>query len=919
MDRWNQIRELFHAAAELPPEERAAYLRRACAEDDVRREVEELLSRASKAGSFLEGSPLSSGVTPAPGLQPGDNIGRFQIAALIGAGGMGQVYRARDERLKREVAIKVLPPAFARDEARMRRFEHEASAAGRLNHPNIVAIYDLGVENGSPYVVCELLDGETLRRRLEQSAIPVRKAVAIAREVASGLAAAHDKGIAHRDLKPENIFLVTNGPVKILDFGLAKITETARQDGATATMLTDAGITVGTAGYMSPEQLRGEPLDRRTDIFSFGVVLFEMLAGRRPFSGESSADVLGATLREEPPDLAQINPAVPAPLSSLVRHCLEKRAADRFESARDLAVALEWMGGAVSGEDSTKTRTPVLPSRRAFWAASGAAAIAAAGGGWILARRTARLQPPSFHRLTFRRGTVASARFAPDAKSIVYSAAWDGNPVEMFSTRPESSESRPFDMPGANILGISSAGEMALTLRTDFSSGYAGTLARASLGGGAPREILENVADADWSRDGVQLAVIRDSPWQLEFPIGKVLYRAPRGAWLSHARISPHGDRIAFFNHDAALGDPQGSIAMVDLAGNMKPVSGRFVDLSGLCWSTSGDELWATVAEQDFAYALIGLRPSGARRTLMTFPNRGVLFDVAADGRLLIGQETQTCIVRGVMPDQPEERDLGWQDGSFARAMSPDGKVLIFDEELMAGQRTGHVYLRRAGAGEPVRLGDGFAIALSPDGQWVLAAYRHTTPVQLWALPTGAGQSVRLPMEGVNFVELASWFPDSRRIAISGNETGRPGRVWETSLDGGKPRPITPEGAAGGRLTPDGKYVMAADPADGKRRLFPVAGGPPESKPGLQAQGGLIGFSTDGKYVFLRRGRIPAQIFRVALETGQAEPWRKLAPPDTAGILALYGNGTALSGDGRCYAYTFVRALGDLYVVEGVS
>jgi len=278
-------------------------------------------------------------------IAAGTRLGPYEILSPLGAGGMGEVYRARDSRLGRDVAVKVLPSSFSDDEQRLQRFEQEACAVGALNHPNILAIHDVGKHNGSPYVVSELLEGETLRGRIGGAALPVRKAIDYALQIARGLAAAHEKGIVHRDLKPENIFITRDGRVKILDFGLAKLTEPAegqsKTDVPTRRIDTDPGTVMGTVGYMSPEQVCGRPVDHRADIFSFGAILYEMLTGKRAFHGESAAETMSAILREDPPDLSESNKNVAPALEHVVRHCLEKNPEERFHSASDLAFAIK--------------------------------------------------------------------------------------------------------------------------------------------------------------------------------------------------------------------------------------------------------------------------------------------------------------------------------------------------------------------------------------------------------------------------------------------------------------------------------------------------------------------------------------------------------------------------------------------------
>src|ERR1700694_2846463 len=277
-------------------------------------------------------------------ITPGTRLGPYEILAPIGAGGMGEVYRAKDPRLRREVAIKVLPASFSPDPERLRRFEQEAKAAGLLNHPNITAVYDIGTENQAPYVVTELLSGETLRGALAGGRLSARKGVDYALQIAHGLGAAHEKGIVHRDLKPENLFVTKDGRIKILDFGLAKLTHTEEGSGVTnlptATAGTEPGVVLGTLGYMSPEQVRGRQADARSDIFSFGAILYEMLSGKRAFHGGSAADTMSAILKEDPPDLSVTNQNIPPSLERIVRHCLEKNPEERFQAARDLAFDL---------------------------------------------------------------------------------------------------------------------------------------------------------------------------------------------------------------------------------------------------------------------------------------------------------------------------------------------------------------------------------------------------------------------------------------------------------------------------------------------------------------------------------------------------------------------------------------------------
>ena len=441
-------------------------------------------------------------------LQAGSRLGPYEILAPLGAGGMGEVYRATDPRLGRDVAIKVLPASFSKDTDRLKRFEQEARSAGVLNHPNVTIVYDIGQHEGAPYVVQELLEGQTLRAELAGGRFSARKAIDYATQIAQGLAAAHDKGIVHRDLKPENLFVTREGRVKILDFGLAKLTQVEGSGSASKLpTATEPGVVMGTVGYMSPEQIKTEPVDARSDIFALGVILYEMLSGQRPFRGVSPGETMAAILKEDPPDLSVTNQNVSPGLERLVRHCLEKNRERRFRSASDLAYDLETLTAASGSSPTPGVRLAPSPIWRKLLVP---AAVLGLGilGGWALHGIRPEPDPPSYKRLTFRRGTVFSARFAPDGQTVVYGAAWDGQPGRIFATRAGSKESRDLQLPEGRLLAVSSTGELAISVGSEATWLIRGTLARVPLEGGAPRELLENVSLADWSPDGRGLAVV---------------------------------------------------------------------------------------------------------------------------------------------------------------------------------------------------------------------------------------------------------------------------------------------------------------------------------------------------------------------------------------------------------------------------
>ncbi len=410
-------------------------------------------------------------------LAPGTRLGPYEIISPLGAGGMGEVYKARDTRLGRDVALKLLPDPANRD-----RFETEAKAVAALNHPNIMSVFDVG-EN---YFVSELVEGDSLRNLMQ---LPLRKAIEIAAQIANGLAAAHAAGIVHRDLKPDNIMVTRDGRAKILDFGLAKVEapKSADPDATQAIGTTEPGMVMGTVGYMSPEQVRGRPADHRSDIFSFGLVIYEMLGGKRAFTAGSAVEVMNAILTADPPDLP---PTVPPAMVNIVDHCIEKNPGDRFQSARDLAFGLRALSAPTHSSGQLQAIAAEPPKRRNYWPtiAVGGALIAAAAGVLIARLLTSPAQQPHYTRLTFQRGYPSSARFAADSKNIVYSAAWNGDPFEIYSTRVPAMDSRALSMSGSHLFSVSSSGDLAVgidpQMPTSPPHGLVATLARVPLAGG---------------------------------------------------------------------------------------------------------------------------------------------------------------------------------------------------------------------------------------------------------------------------------------------------------------------------------------------------------------------------------------------------------------------------------------------------
>jgi eukaryotic-like serine/threonine-protein kinase len=869
-------------------------------------------------------------------LAKGTVLGVYEILAPLGAGGMGEVYKARDARLGREVAIKVLPEEFFEDEERRIRFEREARLLASLNHPGIAAIHSFEEIPGSPdspgshahhILVMELLEGETLRSALAGAKLPTRKALDFARQIAQGLAAAHEKGIVHRDLKPENLFVTKDGRVKILDFGLAKL---AQQDEAgkvtnlpTATQGTQPGIVMGTLGYMSPEQVKGLAADSRSDIFSFGAVLYEMLTGSRAFKGESAAETISAILREDPPDISATNQNVPAGLERLVSHCLEKNPEQRFHSAHDLAFDLESLSGSTGAAVASSMVAARRVKRRGGPILLSALVLAAGAALGFLARGfRGAPTPPSFQRLTFRRGTVWAARFAPDGQTVVYGAAWESNPIEVFLTRPESPESRPLGLRNASLFGISPTGELAVMLDAKTTAaGYerSGTLARVPLAGGSPRAVLENVRYADWGPDGRDLMVERvvGGRHRIEFPIGKTLYES--SVRLDTPRVSPKGDAVAFFEQAEAGGV---TIRLVDLAGKVRTLASA-KDWWNLAWSPDGREVVYAAPEDGAATRVTSLQAvsrSGAKRLLLRFPGTLEMHDVARDGRILLGRVGLRDQVVVSIAGEKTDRELSWLDGARPVDLAADGKAVLVNESGEGGGPNGSIYLRGTEGSPATLIGEGRGLALSPDGRLVLAV-APTTPPTLVLLPTGPGTPRRLELEGIAGLTGGGFFRDGKRLLLADNAPGQLPRTFVAPIEGGKPRLLGPAGLVpppfGDPVSPDGRFAVLVD-SEVRSVLCPTDGGPPSPIAGLEVGEFPIQWSPDGRFLYIHRGGgFPAKIWKFEIATRRRELVREIVPADVAGVTSV--ETIFLTPDARTLIYGYTHNLSDLYTVGGLK
>ena len=884
--------------------------------------------------------------------QPSQNqvISHYRILEKLGGGGMGVVYKAEDIRLRRTVALKFLPENTAKDPVALERFRREAEAASSLNHPNICTLYDIGEEDGRAFFAMEYLEGRTLKHLIEGKSLRTFEVLNISIQLADALETAHAKGVIHRDVKPANIFVTKSGNAKVLDFGLAKLmaerggAPRANGDsggsGATATMdplLTSPGAAVGTVAYMSPEQALGEEIDRRTDLFSLGIVIYEMSTGRQAFSGSTSAAIFDSILNRTPVEPQSLNPRLPGGLRDIIQKAIEKDRTLRYQTAADLRADLQRVkrdyeaqprGSASSDSDArlsaassiaSSDRTISIDKRAVLGIAAGILLLL--GGAYFLGKKDGApvaISPPSYRQLTFRGGTIRMARFAPEGKSIIYSAAWEGKPYELFVSRSESPESRPLGLKGAEVLSISAAGEMAVLLNSHNIDPYIneGTLGRLPLDGGAPREVLEKVEWADWSPDGSSFAVIREEKGQsrIEFPIGKVLYQT--GGWISHPRVSPKGDLIAFLDHPVRR-DDAGSVAVVDLSGKSQILSTGWGTVWGLAWAPSGEEVWFTGSKVGYGRYLTAVNLKGRERLLAREPGTLTLQDIGRDGHVILTRDVPRVGMVGVAPGESKERDLSWLDWSAPKDLSVDGKILLFTESGEAGGENYSSYLRETDGSPAVRLGDGLGFAISPDKKWVLGGLPKP-PVQITLLPTGAGQSRALTHDQINR-SVTHWTPDSKRFVFAGSAPGQGTRLYVQGLDGSEARPISPEGVNTSlfAISPDGKSVAAIGP-DLKGYIYSIEGGEPKVIPGLEPYDGPLTWSADGQSLYMYHlGDLPAKVYRLNLATGSKQFWRQLMPPDLSGVTDI--SSILITPDGRGYVYEYGRTLSDLYLVSDVK
>jgi serine/threonine protein kinase/WD40 repeat protein len=840
------------------------------------------------------------------------HLGPYEVQSKIDAGGMGEVYRARDTKLGRDVAIKILPREFKDDPSRRSRFEREAMVLAALNHPNIEAIYGI-VEHDDKSLaalVLELVDGDLLSDRVARGALSLKDALTIARQITEGLDAAHEKRIVHRDLKPRNIALTRrDATVKLLDFGLAKAPDEDGGPDAPTAGETGEGVVLGTAAYMSPEQARGHAVDKRTDIWAFGCVLYEMLTGKAVFRSQTAQDTIAAVLHHDP-DWTTLPSATPPNIRRLLERCLQK---DPKRRLRDIADARMELDDALTierpaSELNARWRTVVWGWRTLV--ALAAMLVVGVGVALILSRDSA----PTYEQLTFQRGRIGGARFASGGIAVVYSAATEGLALDIVRVDLADSPSwRSLGYPPGSDILAARAGELALSLSRRFVLGerFVGTLALAPAGGGRPREVAENIEDADWDPSGANLAVVRSTgdvlgQSSIEFPVGRVLHRTTGS--IRFLRFSRDGQRLAFLV-DALGRGVSGHVAVVDLNGTVTRLTGDWDSVRGLAWSANGDEIWFTAGAARANRSLRAVNLEGRERLVLDAPASLTLWDIAADGRTLLSRDEERRAVIGVAPGESVERDLSWFDDSGLADISDDGRWVL------CGDRSG-VYLRGTDGSPPIHLlQEGFADDLSPDGKTVLATIDSGSTLAL--VPTGTGSPQPLPKRGFDVYRGARWFPDGRHIFFTGSEAGKDGRSYIQDVKDGLPKPLTPENTRALAVSPTGDRLAVVG-SDQKILIWPVAGGQPQPLDGSESGDRPVSWSADGRWLWVfHRGEVPAPVFRVEMATGRRQLWKSLVPPDATGVYSIIEFRITPTGD--AYAYSYTRLLSQLYLVRGLK
>lgn len=870
-EQWEQIGQLYYEAKEVDPPDRAAFLDRACAgNESLRREVEALLVAEQAVGDFIAAPALKDAAElltteAAPEELVGKQVSHYQILSLVGAGGMGEVYAARDTRLGRKVAIKLLPSMVSRDADRLRRFDQEARAIGMLNHPNILTIHDIGSHDGAPYIVSELLEGETLREWVKNGPMAMSRAVDFALQITRGLAAAHERGLAHRDLKPENLFITRDGRVKILDFGLAKLAQRQRfnnKSGASGPSFpiirTDPGLVMGTVGYMAPEQVRGEEADHHADIFAFGVILHEMLAGERPFRGDTAVETMSAILKQDPPELPAPLVAQSPGLQRVIHRCLEKRPEQRFQSASDLGFALEaltssalspsgsrWNASEPSGSAPTLQFQPkrswigrMLRSGWVGWAAAGVFMLTTI----LLAVNNFRRPPASTRVVPFTSfpGQKSIPAFSPDGNQIAF--VWDGDGggepglyVKLIDAGTPLRLATLSGNPGPNLAWSPDGRHVAF-----MRGGRDGGIFTVPALGGPERKLTEMRGAFTWSPDGKTLAIVSNEAPQEPLSIYLLSIDTGERRRLTTPQAGSFGDTSPAFSPDgqtvAFIRNPNflvSDVYLVPVAGG-EPTRLTFDNLSlggSLAWTPDGREivfssprgglqsLWRVSTSGDRLRRLVGIGEYAYNPSIARQGNRLAYVYRKVDRNIWRAPGPNSTAKDGA----PVKLIASTRD-DIAPQFSPDGKRIVF-----VSDRTGsrEIWVAASDGQNPIQLtnfggSNTGTPRWSPDGKWIAFDSRPEGNSDIHVISADGGKPRRVTTETSEDVS-PSWSRDGKWIYFGSRRSGN-WQVWKTPVEGGQAAQVTKNGGYEAFESADGQYVYYAKREPGIWRI-PVEGG----------------------------------------------------------------------------------------------
>ena len=877
-------------------------------------------------------------------ITSGTKLGSYEVGVALGAGGMGEVYRAHDSKLGRPVAIKVLGAEYSADTERLRRFEQEARSASALNHPNIVTIYDVGRENGTAYLAMEFVDGKTVRDLLDSGSIPLKKALGIAAQVADGLAKAHAAGIVHRDLKPENVMLTGDGLVKVLDFGLAKLVALPSEGNATATAVVPAthpGVVLGTVGYMSPEQARGANVDFRSDQFSLGTVLYEMLTGKRPFQRESSAQTMAAIIEDEPAPVSELNPKVPAPVRWIVERCLAKEPEERYASTRDLARDLQRVRDHLSEASSGSVlgvAAPAASSARKRWLPAAVVIAATLAIGLLLGAtlfRTRPADPPVIQNLTFS-GADWEPAASPDGRSVVFGSGRDGK--ERIWLKQLGTGGEVPITPGPDYAPrMSPDGSMIVFAHRENGKSW---ICRSAVVGGEMRRLAEGTAP-DWSPDGKQIAFVKGPAIWIVSSDGsgaRELHRLESANTVVGAlRWSPDGRWIAVESVAGGISAENITFSLLSPDGTqflaVKPAFPGG-DTSSVAWIANDEVIYSRSASlssigavNTSASRLIRQKvPTGPASTILWLPGGASVIEPLGQGRLVMDSTSSRENVREVSLEKKSTAasDRWLTHGSSVDRQplySPDGQWVVF-----TSNRSGNldIWAISTKDGTVRRLTDDPADDWDPgftaDGKLLWTSHRSGT-FEIWIAEADGSGAHQVSHDGVD-AENATSTPDGWILYNSGNPQHR--GLWKVRPDGSQAKLLVPGVANWPEASPDGRYVLVTQTEPNAIGVYRVADGqqvasisvvsPDPAPVGLgrarwMPDGKAIAFITgnaSGTASILTQAFIPGQDTSSTRRVLVSDPDRR---PETFGI----------SRDGKHLVYAVIDGQSNLLTVSGAG